>query len=814
MRNAILFIALLITSSSFAQFNISGKVSTSDGQDLPGASIILSDKQSITVSNDKGNYILSNIKAGVHQLRVSFIGYKSNIQTVEISSDLNLDIVLEEEAILTDAVFVYATRAGSTTPVTSSTVDKVQLEKQNLGQDIPYLLNTTPSFVSSSDAGAGIGYTGFRIRGTDANRINVTINGVPVNDAESHGLYWVNMPDFSSSIENIQVQRGVGTSTNGAAAFGATINMQTNTLNKKAYAEYSGATGSFNTIKNTVRIGTGIINDHFSFDARLSKIISDGYIDRASTDLKSFFVSGGYYDTNTIVKLNVFSGKEKTYQAWNGVPSVRLNDDLAGMQQYGDHWLISEKETQEMIDSDSRTYNIYTYENETDNYQQDHFQLLLSHQFSEYINFNTALHYTKGSGYYEQYKEDEDLADYGLEDVVIGSDTITSSTLIRQKWLDNDFYGATFSLTYNKDKSDITLGGGLNKYEGDHFGNIIWAEYASNGEKDYEWYSNKGTKTDFNIYAKYNFSLSDQVNLYADMQYRTIGYSIDGVDDDLSDITQDHNFNFFNPKLGVYFQANENTKAYLSWAVGHREPSRGNFIDANSSDLTPTFETLNDFEAGYNFQNSVLSAGANIYYMLYQDQLILTGKINDVGDPIMTNVDDSYRLGIELIAGAKILSNLNWEGNATISQNKISNYTEYVDNWDEWGEQEETDLGETNIAFSPSLIANSQFNYEPIENLILSLISQYVSDQYIDNSSSDDRKLDAYFVNNINASYTFNPGIFSEVEIHLLINNILNEEYETNAWVYSYILGGERYKMDGYFPQAGTNFMIGLNIKF
>lgn len=806
-------LAMLIATSLFAQFKIDGKIVTAENQSLPRASIILKGTTMGTVANSKGNFSFENLKSGNYELNVSFIGYENYSQSIDLTKDISLTIKMTENSVLTEDIFVVSTRAGSKTPVASSNISKDEIAQNNLGQDIPYLLSTTPSFVSTSDAGAGVGYTGFSIRGTDANRINITVNGIPVNDAESHSVYWVNMPDFSSSVENLQVQRGVGTSTQGAASFGATVNMQTNTLNKDAYGEYSGSVGSFNTWKNTAMVGSGLINNHFSFDARLSKITSEGFIDRAFSDLKSFYISGGYYSENTIIKLNIFSGKEKTYQAWNGVPSVRLNNDEEGMLEYLNNWLYTEQEYEDMINSDSRTYNIYTYDNQTDNYQQDHYQLLFSHRFNPNLNFNAALHYTYGRGYYENEKLGEKFADYGIANPIIGSDTITRTNMVNQKWLDNDFYGATFSMNYNKNKSDFTVGGGWNKYDGRHFGYIIWSEYANTIEKDYEWYRSIGVKTDFNVYTKYNFALTKTINLYADLQYRGITHTIDGIDDDLRDITQEHSFNFFNPKFGVYYQINDQSNAYASWAMGHREPNRSNFVDADPEGEEPTAETLNDFEAGYQLRTNSFAFGANVYYMLYKDQLIETGEINDVGSAIMVNVNDSYRAGVELIAGAQILSNLKWDVNATFSQNKIKNFTEYVDNWDTGG-QDATELGTTDIAFSPNMIANSIITYSPFKNMKLSLTSQYISKQYIDNSSSNDRVLDAYFVNNFRASYIIHPNFAKELEFTILVNNLFNEEYETNAWIYSYITGGTRYKMDGYFPQAGTNFMLGMKIRF
>jgi len=816
MKNVFLLMFLFIGTVAFAQFKITGKVYSEENEPLPGASIVIEGTTIGTIADLNGLFVLNNLKNGDFNLKVSFIGYQSFSTSVNLTKDVLLNVILQRNETMTDEVFVYATRAGSKTPVATSEISKLEIESKNIGQDVPFLLNSTPSFVSNSDAGTGVGYTGFRIRGTAANRINVTINGIPFNEAESHDVYWVDLPDILSSVENIQIQRGVGTSTQGAAAFGASINMQTSALKPDAYSEYIGSTGSFNTFKNTFCTGTGLLKNHFSFDARLSAISSDGFIDRATTNMKSYYLSGGYYTDNTIVKLITFSGKEKTYQAWNGIPSVRLNSDLEGMKRYEEHGLYSSKQTEEMLASNPRTYNLYNYENEIDDYRQDHYQLLFNQKFGKYIHLNAALHLTHGEGFYEQYKAGEDLSDYGMDNVTAGKEIITSSDLIRQKWLDNNFYGGTFSFNILKEKSDFTLGAGWSEYDGNHFGKVIWAQFMGNTPKDYEWYRGTGLKTDFNVYLKYNYSLNEKLNIYADLQYRNINHSIDGIDDDLRDLTQDHNYDFFNPKLGVYFQPSNQSKAYLSWSVGNREPNRSNFTDADPNGKQPTFETLNDFEGGYNYQSSNFSAGANIYFMSYNNQLILTGEINDVGSAIMANVDNSYRAGIEVVVGVKILPNLSWDVNATLSQNKILNFTEYVDNWDNWetGEQSAFNLGTTDIAFSPNVIANSIIAYKPATNLEVNLISQYVGKQYIDNSTSNNRKLDAYFVSNLKVSYSLHPSLLDGITINLLISNLFNEEYESNAWIYSYIYEGTRYKMDGYFPMAGTNFMVGVDIKF
>ncbi len=781
----------------FGQYNLSGIV-TGNNEPLAGASVVLKNTLYGISTYGDGNFQFKNLKKGEYTLQVSFIGYETKEIQVTVNSDKKINIELDENVVMTDEVLISATRAKNKTPMAYSNIGSEEIAEKNMGQDIPYLLQLTPSFVATSDAGAGVGYTNFRIRGTDLNRINVSVNGVPFNDAESHGTWFVDIPDLASSLENVQIQRGVGTSTNGAAAFGATINLQTNTLKSKAYGEYHTAFGTFNTFKNTVSAGTGLINGKFSVDARLSKVTSDGYIDRAHSDLKSFFVSAGYYSENTVLKANIFSGYEETYQAWNGVPSDMLETN--------------------------RTYNsggeytdenghVQYYENQVDHYQQDHYQLHFTQKFSPEWNLNLSAHYTYGRGYYENYKEDESLSDYHIPEIQVNNVLFDTSDLINRKWLDNDFYGMTYSLNFRNEKSDLTFGGGYNIYDGNHFGNVIWGQFLGNILPNYEWYRSTGLKKDFNSYLKYNYQVLEKLNLYADLQYRNIKYAIDGIDDDLRDITQTHNFSFFNPKFGFMVQPANNQEIYLSFGIGNREPNRTAYVDKDPNGKTPQFETLYDLELGYNFSSSGFSFAANYYYMNYKNQLVLTGEINDVGAPIMANVDKSFRTGIELQAGIRICKNLQWNGNTTLSMNKIKDFTEYVDNWDTWG-QEVFELGTTDLAFSPNITANSNFVFSPVKNLNFSLISTYVGKQYIDNTSSEDRILNPWFVNNLTADYSFKTGLFNEITIRAMVNNLLNEKYESNAWVYSYFYEGERYKLDGYYPQAGTHFMIGLDFKF
>jgi iron complex outermembrane receptor protein len=687
---------------------------------------------------------------------------------------------------MTEEVFVNATRAGERTPMAYSTVTKEDISKNNIAQDIPYLLGYTPSLVVSSDAGTGVGYTNINIRGTDVKRINVTIDGVPVNDAESHGVWWVDLPDLASSADNIQIQRGVGTSTNGAGAFGATINFQTTNLNREPYAEVNSSYGSFNTSKNTINFGTGLINKKFAIDARLSKIWSDGYIDRAFSDLKSFYISGTMYGETSILKLMIFSGVEHTYQAWDGVPK----DSLAT----------------------HRTYNIHNYKNETDNYWQDNYQLHYSKEISSNISANAALHYTHGQGYYENLIQNSKFSSFNLPNAIFNTDTITSSDFITQRWLRNDFYGFTYSLNYRKDKISTIIGGGWNQYLGNHFGDIIWAKTVTYNNDSYRWYQGTGNKKDLNTFLKINYSLTNKLNLYTDLQFRNINYSIGGFDENLKDVTQNHKYNFFNPKAGFTYNLDEKQKVFSSFGVSQREPDRDDFTDADPG-KTPVPEKLFDYEAGYEFHSSILMLKGNLYYMFYHDQLILTGKINNVGATILTNVPKSYRQGIEIETGIQIFKNLNWYENLTISRNIIPVFEDLTDNWDNSLQDKEI-LKNKTISFSPSIIAGSVIDYYPFNNFHLSLNTKYVGKQYIDNTQNTERMLKAYLVQNISFLYTIKSKIFKEMTCQFVVNNLFDKMYETNAWVYKYIEEGSLHVMDGYFPQAGINCMVKFEIKF
>jgi len=794
----ILTIALIsIYSFTSAQFTILGNITDkSNGETLPGAHISISGTYINTISDHHGNFKINGLKAGDYTLHVTYIGYASYSEQLSITTNTELEIQLESTAIMEEEVVISATRVQQNSPVTYTDVDKNEIQQMNLGKDIPYIVSFTPSITTTSDAGNNIGYSQLRIRGTDITRINVTINGIPLNDPESHNVYWVDVPDFSSSINNIQIQRGVGTSTNGAAAFGASLNIQTQTLEQDPYAAIDNSFGSFNSRKHTLMAGTGLIKDKFAFDVRLSNIASDGYIDRAASDLRSFFVSGALYGKDNILKLNIFSGREETYQAWEGVPK----DSLETNRTYNP--------AGEFIDDDG---NISYYDNQTDNYNQDHFQLLFSQQIGT-VNLNLAAFYVKGKGYYESWKNDQKLSNYG-ESYFVEDTSVTRSDLIRQKWLDNDFSGITFSGSWDpKKKIKLSVGGAYNNYVGDHFGYVIWAKDALILNPEEPYYFNKGKKSDFNVYTKMNWLVALKLNLYVDLQYRHINYSVTGNHDNLNEIDINQTYSFFNPRTGIFYEINNQNKTYLSFGIANREPNRRNFIDADPGQI-PTYETLYDFELGYDYSIEKLNLGLNVYYMYYHNQLVETGKINNVGDPVMVNVPKSHRTGLEFTAGARIGKNFKWNANLTLSRNKIKSYTEFIDNWDTWG-QDIWELENTEISFSPNVIAYNLFSYEVIDNMYVKLESKYISKQYIDNTSSEKRKLDPYFVNNIIFNYLIHTSFIEEIGVDLLVNNIFNSRYESNAWVYKYIYEGQEQEYNGYFPQAGINFMVGLHLRF
>ncbi len=801
---------LFLSFSVYSQNVVSGKVTDEDGNELIGASVLIKDSYLGTVTNLDGKYKFTNLKSTDYIFLVSYLGYESTQKKVSVTKSITIDFILKPSNIFKDEILVSATRAGNKAPVAVTNLSREDVSKQNTGQDIPYQLSLSPSLVESSEAGNGIGYSALRIRGTDASRINVTINGIPLNDPESQGVYWVNMPDFASSVDNIQIQRGVGTSTNGAAAFGATINFQTQTVNAKPYAEVQSVAGSFNTFRNTFKAGTGLINDKFSFDARYSKLKSDGYIDRAFSDHESFFVSGTYYIPNGMIKANVINGEEQTGISWWGNPYMHPRDNA---------YSRTYNPAGEYYDEEG---NVHYYKNQTDNYKQTHYQLFYSQGLSKSLNMNAAFHYTQGHGYYEQFQDDDNsyhdtyYSDYGLLPPVVNGVVMSQTDLTRQKWLDNDFYGFTYSLNYKKNRVDASFGGAWNKYKGDHFGKILWAQYGGI-DNGYQWYFNDSEKTDLNIYAKVNYDLNDKLNVYGDVQYRHINYDMNGIDDDLLDLIQSHNFDFFNPKFGLFYTINSNQNIYASFGVAHREPTRANYKDAKLDPTSlPVDESLFDYELGYEFKSTKATFGANLYYMYYRDQLVPTGEKNSVGYDIMTNVDKSYRAGIEVIWGVQILPDLKWDANLTLSKNVIEDFIEYSTYYDEsWNEEYKgKELGDTDISYSPEVIGSSLLSYSPFKGFEASFISKYVGDQYFDNTSSSDRMIKAYHVHNLRFNYNIHPSWIKEIGFHIQVNNIFDAKYENNAYGGNWYEQGVENTWRYDYPQAGVNFLGGVILKF
>jgi iron complex outermembrane recepter protein len=788
--------ALLLPVLASAQFTISGKVTDQQtGEALPGATITIENQTANAVTNATGNYRLENLKAGTYSLRVSYIGYQLLSKSISLTGNTTLDFALGRSNMLADEITVSATRASEKSPTAFVNLNKKDIEKNNSGRGFEYLLEQTPSTVVSSYAGSGVGYSGIRIRGSDGTRINLTVNGIPINDAESQGSYSVNLPDLASSINSIQVQRGVGTSTNGAASFGASINIQTNTRQDSAYAELNNSAGSYGTIKNTVNIGTGLLNGHFSVDGRLSRMVSDGYIDRASANMRSFFLSGAYYGKNDQLRLNVFSGHQKTYQAWNGVAEETV---LAGNRRYNEVGYIA------------KTGGFY--DNQTDNYTQNHYQLLYDRKLSDKLTFNGALHYTRGYGYYEEYKNDATLTNYGLTPVVIGGIAITNTDLVRQLWLSNHFYGTTYNFTFKPVKNlNIILGGAYNEYKGDHYDKIMWTQESTNIPPGYEYSRNFGKKTDFNVFGRIEATLGNFL-IYGDLQRRFIDYSFLGFDRNLNNVQQQALLNFYNPKVGVTYNLSESSNVYASLAVGNHEPNRNDFTNSTPTSR-PKSENLKDFEAGYRFGSPNFSANINGFYMLYKNQLVLTGALNDVGAAIRTNIDDSYRAGIEVSTRLKIAEPLTWLANATVSANKVKNFTQYLYNYDT-DTYDLTQYTKTDIAYSPSFIAGSTIAYKPIKNGEIAFISKYVGRQYLDNTSTQSRSLALYFVNDVRLAYNFKFNGVKNVGLGLLINNVFSEKYQSDGATYPGIEGGKVVNYNYWFPQAPINFLATVNVRF
>ena len=709
-----------------------------------------------------------------------------------------------------DAIEVTANRAGVKTPVAFTNVTAKEIAKGNDGRDIPSLLEMTPSIISTGDAGAGIGYSSLRVRGTDGSRINITANGVPINDSESHNVYWVNMPDLASSLNDIQIQRGAGTSTNGAGAFGASINMLTDYPATERSAMVSASYGSFNSNRETVKVSSGLFGDHWSVDARISHIGSDGYIDRAFSQLWSYMGQLAYRSDNTTLRLLAFGGKERTYMAWDYASKEE-------MEEYGRRYNPCGKYTA----SDGSTA---FYPDQCDNFTQHHFQLLLNQYIGNYVTLNATLHYTKGDGYYDQYKTKRTLEEYGLAPFVDAEgNTVTKSDLIRLKFNDNDFGGGMVNVRYQKDALTLVGGGAANWHRGNHFGKVKWVRnFMGAIDPLQEYYSNTGRKFDSNVFIRGDYSFGAGFSAYADLQYRHIDYSIRGVSDNydwntggMGQLALKRKWDFFNPKLGVSYN-NGSHRAYASWSVAHKEPTRDNFTDSDPAHY-PVAERMFDYEAGYSYGTSLFNVGAGLYYMDYKDQLVVTGELSDTGNAISVNVPKSYRMGIELQGALRPVSWFDWQINATLSRNRIKDFTEYIYE-DEWTNPIAIDCGDTPIAFSPDFILHNAFNFN-VKDFEASLMSRYVSSQYMNNARSAEAKLDSYFVSDLSLAYTFRKirGM-KELRVGFTIYNLFNEKYCNNGYAGAgyYLEDGKPvvYRYAGFAAQATTNVLATVSLSF
>jgi iron complex outermembrane receptor protein len=792
---------LLSTSNLLGQISgdnlLRGVVSDGEGSPLVGATIIIVGANSGVMSGSSGEYSIDVASSGTYRVRASFIGYTGVEVETEIKGNTQQDFVLTLSDVLAGEVVVNATRAGERTPQTYSVIDQEIIKRQHTGMDMPFLLSLTPSLVETSEAGNGIGYTNMRIRGTDANRINVTIDGIPLNDPESQQVFWVNLPDIASSVDNIQVQRGVGTSSNGPAAFGATVSMETKMPEIEPFAEVDGSLGSFNTSKMTLAAGSGLVNGKFALQMRVSDLRSDGYVYRTGSEHRSAMVTTTYRTGSSSLKLNILYGKEHTGIGWWGNP-------------------------QEMLDVDRR-YNpageyydslgvLKYYDNESDNYIQSHFQLSWNKEISDNLSLSFATFYTIGDGYYEEYKDDADLADYGLLPA-----SVNETDLVRQKWMSNDYLGTIYSLKYSAGNIEWVIGGTANYFEGDHYGKIIWTETEEPLAENYQWYLNSGDKGEVSIYAKGEIMISNRLSVYGDFQYRFASYKMRGPDDDFKILDQNHLFNFFNPKAGIFFSLNDKQDIYLSFSVGNREPTRSDYKEAaGDPTATPKPERLYDTEFGYSLESTKVSTRMNLYAMIYDNQLVPTGELSNTGYSIMTNVDKSYRIGAEISAGIKPFKFLEWNIGTTLSSNKIIDFVEYYTDYNtiDWSESYlSKNLGKVDIAYSPNIISTSDINFIISDPLELHFISKFVGRQYFDNTMSNDRMLEPYFVNNANINWNPEVKFAKDFAVQLAVNNILNKKYISNAYGGNWYEDGTENTWAYYFPQAGTNFLIKISIK-
>ncbi len=897
MRQIILSTALACLSVYvFGQkASLTGTVSNASGKPLSGAVIVFDGSSLGALSEDDGSYRIEGFNAGSYSVIYSHPGMKTLRKELYIEGEMEYNPMLEPEAgytttdvptsddrvkLLTipEASIYGVGRVPENGVFANTSLSREDLRPLDNGQDMPYLLRFTPSVVTTSDAGAGVGYTGMSIRGSDQTRINVTINGIAYNDPESQGVFWVNLPDFAGSADNISIQRGVGSSTNGPGAFGATLGINTLDFGDDPYAEISNSVGSFNTFRHRVGFGTGRMDNGFAIEGRLSQITSDGYVDRASSELRSYYMAGSYAADRFEIKGVVFGGQERTYQSWWGVPEVALNGSEGEIREWGAINGYNDRQINDLV-SLGRRANYYTYENEVDDYAQDHYQLHFTGDLGGGLTLQLAGHYTYGRGYFEQFRERDRLSNYGYDPIVLGATQefsnatdangnpinglfesgfswdaldfahtpvldasgqpitdaggnvllnslarVTRSDVIRRRWLENDFYGATYALTWNKQLGEnlltTTLGGAWNAYDGDHFGEIIWMQHADRVPYGDLYYFNNGFKTDFNNYLKVNYIINQTFAVYADLQVRSVTYTIAGLDRNRVPLNVNDSLNFVNPKFGASYQLTDNDQFYVSYAVGNREPARRDYVDAPIG-RTPRHETLRNLEAGYRRQTQNYALAVNFYNMDYTDQLVLTGEINDVGSTVRTNVASSYRRGVEVEASYRPTEQITLSANATFSQNKIRNFTEEVPVYDSdfnFTGFVQNEFEETDIAFSPNRIAAALASYRFIDHkrhkAEVGWQTKFVDRQFLDNTGNENRAMPSYLVNDLRFTYLLlNTGMRS-LEINLLVNNILGEEFVNNGYTYAFFFAGDRIDENFFYPQAGRHYLLGLTLTF
>lgn len=795
MRFLVTFVTMLFSVVVDAQTSFTGMVHDEKSEPIVGVVAYVGDEATLgTITSDDGTFVFRGLRIGQNTLHLRFVGYAPIDTTIDVvvGQSSKFLITMSPDPLTMRAAEIAALRSGDNSPFARSLITKHDLVNKNTGVDLPYLLELEPSVVVTSDAGTGIGYTGMRIRGTDATRTNITLNGVPFNDPESQGAFLVNLPDLASSAEDIVVQRGVGTSTNGPAAFGATVNLRTTSVKKDPWGTVGISGGSFNTQRYSVSAGTGLIKDHFSLDLRLSSITSDGYIDRATADLKSYFLQSAWVGKKRSIRFITFRGKEVTYQSWAGV-------------------------SRDVIDT-NRTFNEYAYKNEVDNYDQSHYQLIFEEKLGANSTFNLTGFRVDGKGCYENLKANEESPGYFPTPIIFESDTVATNDFIIRRWLDNTLLGLNASLTHRFGAHDLIVGGSYCDYRGAHFGEVIWARYMGAYNNGYRYYDDDARKSDGNVYAKLNVKAHHRIHLFGDLQVRSVNYEFLGFNEELNNAVQNSSFIFFNPKAGINWSVQKGARIYGSFAIANREPNRDDFKETTPSSR-PTSERLVDYEAGYEWRSSRYAGGFNFYYMDYTDQLVLTGELNDVGAALRTNVPSSYRTGLEVTWVAQVNKWFRWKGNATFSKNRINNFIEYVDDWDT-GDQIRIEYSETPIAFSPELIGASELGFRFWQrngkgNAYVTLVTKYVGEQYLDNSGSADRRLDAYLVNDIRLNVTvLEQKNRPRVDINLTARNVLSELYASNGWSYSYLLSGDRQEMVGLYPQAPLNFMGGVTVSF